>query len=202
MNKKKTIWSVLVIMMVTVVCSGFSSCSGDDDGSGGGLQGWYTDLSQVAKESDFNIINDAIANGEVLSSYRYGGQIHQHIASYSEFIDSDGSYNDSNASFGRLRFTIPYPISAIRIVDDTTILYYNAMLYIEGKGTGDLVYKFYAGSIFGNMAYYDTPTYYTYAIVENKIIISNGDIFTIVDGGLVKDGSSRRWSKYDPNQRY
>ena len=206
MVNQNKLWNLLAIIMVAMLSIGLSSCGDDDNDDGGGLgsglKGWYTNLNEVAKESDFNIINEAIDNEEVLSSYRYGGQIHKHIASYDEFIDSDGFYSDSDASFGRLRFTISTPINAIRIVDDTTLIFYVGWLYIDGKGSGDVVYKLYAGRIFGNMAYYGSPTYYTYAKVENKLVVSNGDIYTIVDGGLIKDGSSGRWSKYDPNKRY
>lgn len=206
MQRKKYLWSLLTMTIVAMLSVGFVSCGDDDDDDGGGsssgLKGWYTNLNDVAKQSDFNIINEAIDNEEVLSSYRYGGQTHKHIASYDEFIDSDGCFNDFDASFGRLRFTISTPINAIRIVDDTTLLFYSAMLYVDGRGPGDAVYKLYAGRIFGNMTYYGTPTYYTYAKVENKLVVSNGDIYTVVDGGLIKDGSSSKWSKYDPNKRY
>ena len=193
----------MTFTMVAIVSIIFVSCGGDDDNgvTGEGLKGWYTNLNEVAKQSDFNVINEAIDNKEVLSSYRYGGQIHTHIASYDEFIDNDGCYHDSEASFGRLRFTISKNILVIRIVDDKTLLFYSAMLYVDGRGSGDAVYKLYAGRVFGNMAYYGTPTYYTYAKIENKLVVSNGDIYTFVDGGLVKDGSSGRWSKYDPNKR-
>lgn len=203
--KRKSIWSLLTLMVTAMVSLSLFSCGDDDDDDdnlGSGLKGWYTELDKVAKESDFDIINEAIDNGELLSSYHYGGETHNHIASYSEFINSDGLYNDWNASFGRLRFTISSSIQAIRIVDDTTLLYYSAMLYVDGRGEGDAIYKLYAGRIFGDMAYYGDPTYYTYAKVDNKIIVSNGDIYTIVDGGLIKDGSSSKWSKYDPTKRH
>lgn len=203
---KKCFWSLLPLMLVAMASFTLSSCGDDDDDDGGGLgsglKGWYTDLSQVAKQSDFNVINEAINNGEVLSSYRYGGQVHKHIASYDEFIDSDGLYHDWDASFGRLRFTIQTPIVAIRIVDDQTLISYNPMLYIDGASNEDAVYRLYAGPIFGNMTYYGSGSYYTYAKVDNKIIVSNGDIYTVVDGGLIKDGSSGKWSKYDPTKRY
>jgi hypothetical protein len=78
----------------------------------------------------------------------------------------------------------------------------SCFLHQEGWGNGDVVYRFYAGPIFGNMEYvgYDW-SYYTYAyIADNKIAVSNGDIYTIVDGGLIKDGSSSILSKYDPTK--
>ena len=194
----------MTIIMVVMLSVGLSSCGNNDDGDGAssGLKGWYTDLSKVAKQSDFEEINKAIDNNEVLSSYRYGGQIHYHYATRDEFIDSNGCYNDSKASFGRLRFSIFTPIEAIHIVDGNTLLDYNATLYEDGRGPGDAVYRLNAGRIFGNMTYYATPINRTYTILEDKLIVSNGDIYTIVDNGLIPDGSSRRWSKYDPNKRY
>lgn len=200
--KKK---NLLVIMMTAMLSVGLLSCSSSDNGEGGmgsGLKGWYTNLSEVAKQSDFNKINEAIQNEEVLSSYNIGGYKYTYVASQDLFIDSNGMYDDSNAHFGYLRFSIQSCISAIRIIDDSTLLSYYAYLYEDGASSDDAVYSFYAGSIFGNMTYYGTPTYYTYAKVDNKIVVSNGDIYTIVDGGLVKDGSSGRWSKYDPTKRY
>lgn len=188
--------SVVMVIMLSV---GFVSCDGDDSG-GSSLRGWYTDLSYVATQSDFNVINAAINNHEVLSSYRYGGQTHTYVASRDLFINSDGMYNDVEPYLGRLRFSISNPINAIRIVDDSTLLFYVGWLYEDGKGDGDTVYRLYAGSIFGNMAYCGSPLYYSYIRTDNMIIVSNGDIYTIVDGGLVKNGSSSPWSKYDPNR--
>ena len=52
------------------------------------------------------------------------------------------------------------------------------------------------------MTYYGTPSYYTYTRVDNKIIVSNGDIYTVANGGLIKDGGSSKWSKYDPSKVY
>lgn len=198
MIKKKNLWRLMPIMMAAIAIIGLSSCEKLSEGGQGSLTGWYTDLSQVAKQSDFNAINEAIDNEEVLSSYRTG----KYIASYDLFIGSDGQYNDSAASFGRLRFTIPTVINTIRIVDSNTLIFYVGYLYVDGRGYGDAVYKLYAGRIFGNMAYYGSPTYYTYAKADNKILVSNGDIYTIVDGGLIKDGGSSRLSKYDPTQRH
>jgi len=191
-------------MMVAMVSLSISSCGNDDDdggGTGSGLKGWYTNLNDVAKQSDFNKLNEAINNGEVLSSYRYGGQTHTYVASRDLFIDSDGMYNDSDAYFGRLRFSIQTLINAIRIVDDHTLVFYVAWLYEDGASSDDVIYKLYAGSIFGNMTYYGSGSYYTYVKVENKIVVSNGDIYTVIDGGLILDGSSEKWSKYDPNKR-
>lgn len=177
----------------------FSSC--ESDGLGKGLTGYYTDLSYVAKTQDFSEINEAINNNELLSSYKYDGERHNYYATYDLFITEDGHFTDSKAHFGRLRFSINYPIIVIQIIDRSTIKFYNPMLYKEGYGEGEDVYKLYAGPIFGNLVYNGEASYYTYAYIDaNKIAISNGDIYTIVDGGLIKDGSSSILSKYDPTK--
>ena len=93
----------------------------------------------------------------------------------------------------------------IHIIDKNTIAIQESscFLHIEGRGNGEPIYKFYAGPIFGNMEYVTTGSwnYYTYTYIDtNKIFVSNGDIYTIVDSGLIKDGSSGILSKYDPTK--
>lgn len=193
-----------VLSLSLLLCS-FVLASCGDDGTEGtkGLKGWYIDLNNVAKASDFDKLNEAIRNNEVLSSYSYGGQRHDYVASRDLFI-VDGRYNDTNAYFGRLRYSIDMVVNAIHVVDDSTMAMYNAWLYEDGAGSGEEVYKLYAGSIFGNMTYYcSSPVYYTYVKADNKLIVSNGDIYTVTSGGgLIADGSSALMSKYDPSKRY
>ena len=200
------IWlQVVSIMMLIFPCFGISSCtkdSGSENGNsigGNTTIGWYADLNRVAKQSDFVEINKAINNHELLSSYPSSGNYY--YASRDLFI-INGMYSDSDAHFGRLRFSVPNPIMVYRVLDDQTFLVYNPFLYEDGAGSGEAVYKLYAGSIFGNMTYYGSPTYYTYVKSENKILVTNGDIFTITNNGLIKDGSATTFSKYDPTKRY
>ena len=176
-----------------------SSCGDDEKGGGGkGLRGYYTDLSYVAKQSDFNEINEAINNHELLKSYTYGGERHNYYATKDLFLDSEGGFDDTNPNCGRLRFSINSQIWVLRIVDDNTLYVYYAWLYEEGRGSGDVVYKIYAGPIFGNMAYREKPTIYSYVVVDNKLIVSNGDIYTISGNTIRKDGSSSILTKYNP----
>lgn len=195
MSKIKHLASTLVLIVMGFM---FATCSDSDSDSSrnGGLKGWYLDMNSVAKEADFGEINKAIRNKEVLTSYKYN----EYVASRDLFINSDGSYSDSDSHFGRLRFSIKSFINVVRILDDNTLLFYVGYLYEDGSDAGEELYSFYAGSIFGQMTYYGTPTYYTYAKVDNKLIVSNGDIYTVTSNGLIKDGSSDLWSKYEPNK--
>lgn len=185
-----------------LLCSMFMFSSCEDDGvtssTGKGLVGYYAKLDMIAKTSDFDEINEAINNHELLEDYGHK----KYYATYDLFINEEGWFTTSGQNCGRLRFSVDYDfINVIRILDSNTLLFYSASLYVDGMGEGDELYKLYAGPIFGNLTYKDTPSYYTYTVVDNnKIVVSNGDIYTIVDGGLIKDGSSSIWSKYDPTK--
>ena len=200
MNRRMTLLGIMLLVLCIVGCT--KPDDGNQNGNGSnsnGLIGWYADKNRVGKQSDFNEINKAINNHELLSSYPTIGNYY--YASRELFLNN-GMYSDSDAHFGRLRFSVPNPITVYRILDNQTFLLYNPFLYEDGAGSGEAVYKLYAGSIFGNMTYYDNPTYYTYYKSDNKLFVSNGDIFTITGIGLIKDGSSAVFSKYDPTKRY
>lgn len=188
------------ILAILIGCT-FTACSDEDEkDNGNGLVGWYTFCTTNA--SDFDVINQAIYSEEVLKSYKHA----TYIATKELFLEN-GWYSDSDAKFGRLRFTIENYINAINIIDDNTLCLYGASLWPEGKcnekNHDELVYKLYAGPVFGNMAYYGSPiSYYTYQKLENKIFVSNGDIYTISSSGLIKDGGSDLWKKYDRNKQY
>lgn len=185
-----------LLVLGLILCS--FQCSKDDtlEEEKQTLIGWYMrDLENIPDQSDFNVINEAIYNGEVLKSYSSGDV----VASYGLFIDSEGRYSDSAAKFGRLRFAIPSIVNAIQIVDENTLRFYVGSLYVvRANVRQDMLYKLYAGPVFGHMAYYGTGTYYTYTKVDNKLIVSDGNIYTVVDGKLVKDGGSVPFTKYDP----
>lgn len=200
--------------VAAVLCAGLVSCSEDkkDEPQNGieeenGLFGWYTDLDDFPVASDFDEINEAIRNREVLAEFK---KIDDIIATYDLFVDDDGAYSDSSSSCYRLRWTISDKgYIVVRIVNENTLVIYSSPfaygLYVDkdGRGEGDVIYRLYGGPIFGNMTYYGDPQYYTYVKNGNKIIVSNGDIFTITSSsGLIKDGSSSVLSKYDPSKRY
>lgn len=197
-------------VMVTFItgCKKSDSSSGNSNGSSSGnsLIGYYTDLSVPAKQSDFSALNTAIDNNELLAHYNYGGQSHDYYADYDLFInEDDGSYDDLSPHCGRLRYHLDghYQIHVVQIVDDNTLKEYYAWLFSEDYYTSEtIVYKLYAGRIFGNMCYHATPQYYTYAKSDNKLFVSNGDIYTITSSGLIQDGFSALLQKYDPSKRY
>ncbi len=193
---KKNITLFFAILMMAVISVSLTACGDDDDIS----KGWYTDVSAIATASDFEEINKAIENNEVLSTY---GKT-KYVASYDLFFYDDGLYKDGNAYFGRLRFSIPSCINVIHIVDDHNLIMYSAYLRKENTvpSNEDVVARIYAGRIFGNLVYSGQPRRRTYAKEGEIIVTTDGDIISIVEGGFYVDGFSGFWSKYDPNKRY
>lgn len=103
----KTLRFIGMLLCAIMLSASASSCGDDEKGGGGkGLRGYYTDLSYVAKQSDFNEINEAINNHELLKSYTYGGERHNYYATKDLFLDSEGGFDDTNPNCGRLRFSI------------------------------------------------------------------------------------------------
>lgn len=196
---------ILYFMFSIILCSTFVSCSSSEDEPEveKGLTGWYVCKSTAAKEVDFDPINVAIENDELLYSTRYN----DYYATRDLFFFDNGMWYDSDHKHGRFRFSISNYIFVIRIVDDTTLIEYSASLYDKnsyGTENEDIVYKIYAGSIFGELFYCAEGRMLTYTRIEDKIITSEADIYTIVDGGLVEEGHSMSdlMEKYDPTKTY
>ncbi len=199
--KKIFLWLFLTLTIV--------SCSDSDETNGmSSLNGWYADLERFAQESDFDEINEAIRNDEVLYKTKYN----TYIATRDLFFYENGMWNDTKWDHGRFRFYLldqgKSQVPIIHIINNNTLALYYAWLYdanspMEREDYENL-YKFYAGPIFGEMVYRDFATIYTYSKVDNKIIVTNGDIYTITEKGLIKEGSSSSsiMSKFDPNKTY
>lgn len=207
MKKHLLLSKILGIFAIVTLYFCLFSCGDDDskgnsgNSSGGGLIGWYGSLNTAAKSSDFYELNKAIEAKEVLYA--------NHIASADLFFFSDGLWNDTEWAHGRFRFFLSKtnktgPFRAVHIINDNSLALYDACLCAKGSSSyGEAVYTFYAGYYFKDLAYYDTPSYYTYTKIDNKIYIPQaGTIFTITGNGLVEDGSSSVLTKYDPSKTY
>lgn len=202
MEKKGYLRNMLVFAAVAIIGLGFTSCKDDEDapGTGGGtgneLVGWYTDLSEVPNSYSFSSHN-----------YQIGVQSIGLGFPRESFFDDEGCFDDRVLEVDRIRIKSKF-IYVVRIVDNSMIQSMTGLLCDEGADYGkkkDMVpvYKLYAGSGLGNLIYYaQQPAYYTYVKQGNKIFVTNGDIYTIVDGGLIKDGSTGTLSKYDPSKIY
>lgn len=169
------------------------------------LFGYYTDLTAVARTSEFDRINKAIDDHECIYTT---GLSHKYdvYATPEIFFDSDGMWNSGDAHYGTCRF-IPKgnPYNGFQIIDSSTIIFYIAWLWDPHRVPAgyEVVGRVYAGKYFGELVYCSNQmSYHTYTKVDNKLFLTNGDIFTITSSGLIKDGSSKVLSKYDPSKRF
>lgn len=207
MKMKKLNYFVLAFLAMFTFCT-ITSCGGDED-LDNGLKGWYISKKGIPKASDFLFLNVAIEENRRLYSSKYTGDVY---ATRDIFFNSDGSFGNfdyDKGSFEDYDVKKNWELSkeAIRIVDNSTAITYGGGLYDKKMNTKNNVVSFYiidAGKIFGHLDYMGLERVYTYVKVDNKIILSNGDIYTIVDGGLIKEGSnmSEIMTKYDPNKVY
>ena len=190
------------LLVLALVCgaNSFTSCGNDADDIDGS-SGWYTVVSQIATSSDFAAITTAVNNHELLTSY----SSKKYYAAYDLFFTDDGMFTCSASHFGKYRFSVTTYNNVYHFVNSNTVVIYHAYAYKSGAtGTSgkDVVIRTYAGSVFGNLDYCATGNTYTYYKSNNKIYISNGDIMTISGSYLIPDGSSTKYSQYNPSNRF
>lgn len=200
---KKCFYRLRAIMMICVIGATLLSCGNEGDSSNTGgdpekvLTGWYVDLSQTMRYTDFTEINRDI----LLNQQQGANEI-----SVDDFVDSDGWFSflsrKSKQYWNNLRSGITTGgLKVVHIINDNTLAIYYADLYKQGYGRGEELYKFYSGPVFGTLVYKsESPTFYTYTKDNNKIYVPlAGTIFTITSQGLFEDGTSGVLGKYDPS---
>lgn len=194
----------IFLLCACLTCCTMASC---DKMGGNSLIGWYTDLSEVATTAGFERINQAIDNHERI--YTTGLSNNYDRYATRDLFFEDGRWFSYKPYHGTCRF-LPDPggnIFAIHIIDKNTLIYYrNASLYDPDyvPASAEIVGKVYGGRNIGPLVYYDATgtSYQTYTKYDNKLVVSNGDVYTVTSSGLIKDGSSSLMSKYDPSKEF
>lgn len=176
---------------------------------GNSLKGWYTDLDKVATTYGFAKIEEAIANYECiysLGSHYDPDHSSDRYATRDLFFHDNGRWTSSSAYYGTCRFLpeVGQQIFVVQIVNENTLTYYYGWLYDpDYVPSSEILGKVYAGRNIGELVYYDeSPRIYTYTELDNKLYVSNGDIFTVSSTGLIKDGTNGIMSKYNPSTRF
>ena len=82
----------------------------------------------------------------------------------------------------------------LEFVNSNTLYFYG--LIIDDKRVYE-VYDIDANPMPGHSGwYYESRTPYTYVFEDNKVIVSNGNIYTYMDGKLYEDGSTWVYSPW------
>lgn len=188
-----------------------ASCQEDDDtNTASGLTGWYAssaDLSSYsARPSDFQEIEQAIQENRLIGS-TYVDKLHTlyFYASRGMFVFGDGSfgYTENSKHYGDLYGKIKPLRYAIHIIDSKTLKVCTFSMFVDedynNSYNDEKIATIYRGSIFKSISVYCSSTYYSYAKVDNKLICTDGDIYTVMsDGSIVEDGTSSYMKRFDP----
>ena len=171
-------------MLSTTSCTKwFNSVSGS----------WYTyEGNTFPDASDFREVDDAINNSTVIHYNQKTGKP-SIIASYSLFVDNNGRFTEEIYVY----YNIPYRLWMVHFINGNTLE--KGWVYggISSRAVGSTLYSVNAGKNLGTIKYCWQPSTYTYAQEGNKIITTDGDIYTISGDRLIPDGSTRAMVKYN-----
>lgn len=212
MTEKKQ--NFLVVLMLTLMGTVvFSSCGGDDDdNSGAGSQGksWFIQVSQEelnGVKADFTTYDPLSKRQEIIDEYNSKRYTSPDLFK-SDYMNDDGEVEPYY--FREYYFPNIYRCNhgaAWHIVDKSTIeVYYYSMMYGDSNNISRRLFHVgswnYWGDIYFAVRKDDAdPNIYTYEKIDNKIFVSNGDIFHLYDNYVVKDGGSRKMMWFTPVDR-
>lgn len=215
----------MMFVLILGTSATLSSCGGDDEDNVGktdnnsvtnsssnsawGKGVWYTYQSYIdgvsVNKSSFEEIEKAIDNNEILDTWYISGRPYYTYATRDKFAYPDGSFS-AQGNYGRLSRIAEVGIYyAIRIIDDNTLVACAFHIYVDEDMTRTDYKKLatlFNGHIFKSISLYLSETYYTYTKSNNKIMTSNGNIYTMIDGKLIQDGTSEPLVPFNPMTVY
>ena len=102
--------------------------------------------------------------------------------------DLSGYWYAPNGEYNGVEFILVY-----NFINSNTVTKYSTVSNSTEGWTGNVA------AIPGHPGWYHAPgteRTYTYAVADNKIVISDGTVLTIADGRLIEDGSSTVYYKW------
>lgn len=163
----------MMIMMVFCITINFSSCSKDDNETASSS----SSVTSNSKDWYFYEDKDAFNNAQANSDYN------SNRLNYYNYVNEDGIIK---RGYGR---------TCIRFVNKNTLEYWYFTLCVAGckESLSSQYYcntPYYLGK--DKFIYYSSShSTYSYVEIDGKIIVSNGDIYTRMSNGIVKDGTSQ-----------
>lgn len=194
----------LKYIVYLLLMAGLTSCSSSDDEDTTVQNGhWYIYETQKdidETQADIKMIADAVLEGKQLD-YKYVNKKEVPIyGNYIDFVGPEGRFDFDWIRCGDYGRRIKEHTSIIQIRDRKTVLIYECQLYIVNETSYKPLYKWYSGSVFGEMCYASDrePEMYAYVQEDNMILLSNGDLYFISEGALIPQGSSTSYRKFVP----
>jgi len=187
-----------------------SSCEKDKTGNeSSSVEKYYVCTSDIPRAVDFADINQSIRDHELLYSLAYirGNHEYDTYATVDLFFDDEGWWYTYDNHHGDYRFKPDHQQAEVwHFLNSNTVKVAYADLASPSVKDATILVRINVPSPLGNLVMaapsYNTTTY-TYQKLDNKIIVTDGTIFTVIDDEtLLKDGSSKRLTQYDPQQSF
>lgn len=170
-----------VQFLLLCVALSFTSCSNGDDESDGPQSG------QVTSKSTWYLADDNLSSyvSEMKSSYN------KDPLNYYSYVAEDGTLKRAGNNYG------------IEIINKNTLKIWYFSYGVVGCAPS-LDSEFYTQTNYTIgpdkiISYSTYSSMYTYVENEGKMIVTNGDIYTVTPQGLVRDGSSTTMKKKTVN---
>ena len=206
----------MVLMMSLMGTVVFSSCGDDDDNSGSGSnsKSWFITVSQEelngakAELTTYDPLSKRQEIVDELSAKKYN-EIKDPNLFRSDYLNSEGRISHNARYIGYYFEEVIRDGYVYHIVDKSTIECYYRVYMMYGDSNNIHRRMLHVGSwnYWGDIYYaiekgnYSEPTIYSYVKIDNKIHLSNGDIFHLYDNYVVEDGDSRKMMWFTPVDR-
>jgi len=190
---------VLISLIIGVVLM-FQSCTKESSSDAPSSDIVYLQNIELNKMTQnaacLKEIDQAISNHELL----YSKNGYNYYATVDLFVSSDGSMGCIGKKCGRFEGSLESSKTGYQILDDNTICYIDVSIFYDETITNKQYTKYktlYQGVNLKSVSYYIKRIYYTYVKQGNKIVTTTGTVFTLTSDGLIKDGTSIPYVKFD-----
>lgn len=170
----------LLVFCALLLITVFSGCSDDEEDLGGGLN-----------TSDVYI-------WDILEYTKYSAEMVGELLGKDEYVYANTG--DDGIYHGEL-YRYPQYMYIIKIIDNSTLIKDECRVYTFDRyyGNGRVIHSILSSP---RLCYItsENPVYYSYVRVDDKLILSNGEIYIIQGNKLYSSGSSTPYTQFKPEQ--
>lgn len=193
----KRFYFLAMMLAAGIMTLTLTACGDDDNKDNDGGGSYYEDTSTSSGITGWYIRHDMA-----------GFWLYLYSDDYTYSFNMEGEIMGVSSSYGTVQnFSNGEVQEVYYIPDDQTFVKYSTCLYRENAPAASgktLLYRFNYPNLGTLGLYAVSTTYYTYWREGNKLYTTDDGwtVYTITPTGIVADGSSFVYSKYDPNKVY
>jgi len=197
MKTMKRFYFLAMMLAAGIMTLTLTACGDDDnkDNDGGayntstdsGLIGWY-------RRQNSGNLEDWAKDGQTLAFDSEGRVV---VLESVPWMDDVLEFNISELATEPVYY----------IPDDETFIKYTGQFYKENSlaaGNKELLFRYYCVGLGYVGVYAESTQYYTYWREGNKLYTTEDGwtVYTVTSSGIIPDGTSTLFSKYNPSQEY